>query len=104
MAMRYARSCVAALLAVLLAGCQSMTGSTVGENITDARITMAIKTKLAGEKAGTLTRIGVKTVQGTVYLTGVVETDELKQRATEVAKGFDGVQEVVNNLKVEPPQ
>jgi hyperosmotically inducible periplasmic protein len=92
------------LLAVFLAGCQTLTGSTAGENIDDARITLAIKTKLAEEKAATLTRVGVKTVQGTVYLTGVVETEELKLRASEIANEFEGVREVVNNLKVGPRQ
>jgi len=82
--MRYGRSLLAVLLAVFLAACQTLTGSTAGENIDDARITLAIKTKLAEGKAATLTRIGVKTVQGTVYLTGVVETGELKQRAADM--------------------
>jgi hyperosmotically inducible protein len=104
MAMRYGRSSLAVLLAVFLAGCQTLTGSTAGENIDDARITLAIKTKLAEEKAATLTRVGVKTVQGTVYLTGVVETADLKQRASEIANEFEGVREVVNNLKVGPRQ
>jgi hyperosmotically inducible periplasmic protein len=104
MAMRYGRSSLAVLLAVFLAGCQTLTGSTAGENIDDARITLAIKTKLAEEKAATLTRVGVKTVQGTVYLTGVVETEELKLRASEIANEFEGVREVVNNLKVGPRQ
>ena len=100
MAMRYGRSSLAVLLAVFLAACQTLTGSTAGENIDDARITLAIKTKLAEEKAATLTRIGVKTVQGTVYLTGVVDNDELKRRAADIANEFEGVREVVNNLKV----
>jgi hyperosmotically inducible periplasmic protein len=96
------RSALAVLLVLLLVGCQTMTGSTVGENIDDSRITLAIKTKLAEEKAATLTRVGVKTVQGTVYLTGIVATEQLKRRAAEIATGFEGVREVVNNLKVEP--
>ena len=100
MAMRYGRSSLAVLLAVFLAACQTLTGSTAGENIDDARITLAIKTKLAEEKAATLTRIGVKTVQGTVYLTGVVDNDELKRRAADIANEFEGVREVVNNPKV----
>jgi len=104
MAMRYGRASLAVFLAFCLAACQTLTGSTAGENIDDARITLAIKTKLAEEKAATLTRIGVKTVQGTVYLTGVVETEELRQRASDVANEFEGVREVVNNLRVGPRQ
>jgi hyperosmotically inducible periplasmic protein len=104
MAMRYGRASLAVFLAFFLAACQTLTGSTAGENIDDARITLAIKTKLAEEKAATLTRVGVKTVQGTVYLTGVVESEELRQRASDVANEFEGVREVVNNLKVGPRQ
>lgn len=39
--------------------------------------------------------------QGTVYLTGNVENDGVKARATELARGVSGVREVVNNLKIQ---
>ena len=85
-------------------GCQTLTGETAGENIEDARITLAIKTALAKEQAVTLTRISVKTVQGVVYLTGVVDTPELKRRATEIAKQFEGVRRVENDVEVKQSQ
>jgi len=93
---------VLALFVFLAAGCQSTTGETAGEQVTDASITTAVKAKLAGERMNTLARVDVDTVRSTVYLTGVVPTAEEKNRAGEVAKGVKGVTNVVNNLQVRP--
>jgi hyperosmotically inducible periplasmic protein len=89
------------LLMAVTAGCTAMTGKSAGENVDDATITAAVKTKLAGEKPATLTKVDVDTNKGTVYLTGNVETATIKTRATELAKSVDGVREVVNNLQVQ---
>jgi osmotically-inducible protein OsmY len=89
------------LLAVALAGCQSMLGKSTGETVDDASITAAVKTKLAGEKPATLTKIDVDTNKGTVYLNGNVESAALKTRAADLARQVNGVREVVNNLKVQ---
>jgi osmotically-inducible protein OsmY len=43
----------------------------------------------------------VNTTQGTVYLNGVVENAEAKQRAAALAWEVKGVKEVVNNLKLQ---
>lgn len=101
--MRYALRSVSVvlLLAVALAGCAATTGRTMGETIDDASITAAVKTKLAGEKVATLTKIDVDTNRGTVYLTGNVDNAEMKQRASDLARQVKGVREVVNNLKVQ---
>jgi hyperosmotically inducible periplasmic protein len=91
---------VLVLFAFLAAGCQSMTGETAGENVDDASITSAVKAKLAGERVGTLTQVGVETVRSTVYLTGVVPTAEDKRRAEDIASQVKGVRKVVNNLQI----
>ena len=67
----------------------------------DAAITTAVKSKLAKEKASTLTKINVDTRQGVVELNGNVDSPAMKQRATEVTRQVDGVRRVVNNLKVQ---
>ena len=90
------------LLSMALAGCQSMTGETAGENIDDASITAAVKTKLAGEKPATLTQIGVETNLRSVHLTGVVSSDALRDRATELARAVKGVRDVKNDIQVRP--
>lgn len=88
------------VLALFLAGCQSMTGETAGQNIDDSAITAGVKTNLAKERLGSLTKIEVDTVRGTVYLTGVVETNDYKERAGQIARDTKGVQKVVNNLQI----
>ncbi len=90
------------LLAVLSTGCKTLTGETVGEHIDDTNITTVVKTKLAQEKGVTVTQIHVSTVQRTVYLTGTVPSEALKDRAGAIARGVDGVRGIVNNLKVGP--
>jgi hyperosmotically inducible periplasmic protein len=93
---------VAAVVVFALTGCQSMTGETAGENIDDTTITTAVKAKLAGDKATTLTKVGVETNLRTVHLTGVVTSEELRQRAGELARSVKGVREVKNDIQVRP--
>ena len=92
---------VLTLLVAVTTGCTSMTGKSAGENVDDAKITASVKSKLAGEKPATLTKVDVDTNKGTVYLTGNVESEALKARATQLAREVSGVHEVVNNLKVQ---
>jgi len=94
------------LLAVLLvtfylAGCSSITGETMGQSIDDTTITTSVKSKLAVDKASSLSRVGVETTRGTVQLTGVVENAATKDKAAAIARSVDGVKNVVNNLQVQ---
>jgi osmotically-inducible protein OsmY len=88
------------VLVALVAGCQSMTGRTAGENIDDSAITAAVKAKLVADKPANLTRVDVDTNNATVYLNGTVETAEQKARAEQLAWQAKGVKSVVNNLQV----
>ena len=85
---------------LLIAGCQAMTGETAGQNIDDGTLTTYVKTQLASDKLVTLTRVGVETNNGIVYLTGEVETAEQKSRVGSIALQVKGVKQVVNNLQV----
>ena len=89
-------------LAVLffLNGCQAMTGETMGQNIDDSTLTTYVKSQLASDKLVTLSRVGVETNNGIVYLTGEVETAEQKSRSGSLAYEVKGVRQVVNNLQV----
>jgi hyperosmotically inducible periplasmic protein len=49
-----------------------------------------------------LNRIDVSSDQGTIYLSGDVETNEQKERAEQIAGQVKGVQHVVNKLQVQP--
>lgn len=95
------RIAVLAIMIIAFDGCKSMTGETAGENIDDTSITTAVKAKLAADQAATLTRISVETTLRTVHLTGVVESEALRERAAEIARSVKGVREVVNNIKIQ---
>ena len=87
----FKRLTVTAAFLLLITGCQAMTGETAGQNIDDSALTTSVKTSLAGEKLNTLTRVGVETNNGIVYLTGEVETAAEKSRAGTVASQVKGV-------------
>lgn len=91
--------CILFLMAI--SGCTALTGETLGQNIDDTNITAAVKTKLAAEKASTLTRIDVDTVRGVVTLGGVVANDADRARAEQIAVQVGGVKKVVNNLQLQ---
>lgn len=87
----------------LFAGCKTLTGETAGHHLDDAAITTTVKSKVAAQdRLGSLTRIGVKTVESTVYLSGKVTTVEEKNKAEDIARHVDGVKNVVNNIEVQP--
>jgi osmotically-inducible protein OsmY len=90
-------------IALLLstAGCTAMTGETAGQNIDDSTITASVKTKLAADKIGSLTRIDVDTSRQVVSLNGVVESPDQKARAEQLASQVSGVKKVNNNLQVQ---
>ena len=78
-----------------------MTGESAGQYVDDSTITATVKTKLAADKLGTLTRVGVDTTNQVVSLNGTVDTQQEKQRAEELARQVGGVKAVKNNLQVQ---
>jgi osmotically-inducible protein OsmY len=86
------------MMVILMADCMFLTGKTLRENFDDGSVTTSGKAKLAADEATSLTRIGVQTVQGVVHLTGIVETEAMKEHAAEIARQVRGVRSVVNNL------
>jgi hyperosmotically inducible protein len=91
---------VAMLGMLMLAACSSGVGKTAGESIDDATITAQIKAKLAAEKVSTLTKVDVDTNHRTVYLNGLVDSEDMKERASNIAWSVKGVNAVINNLTV----
>jgi hyperosmotically inducible periplasmic protein len=67
---------------------------------TDARIEAEIKARLVAEKEANLTRLGVLSSKGTVYLNGTVASPDQKARAEALAHDVVGVRRVVNGLQV----
>ena len=72
----------------------------VGAVATDAAITTAVKSKLLADPAVGGLNIDVDTSGGVVTLSGAVKTRAEADQALKVARGTDGVDRVVNKLKV----
>lgn len=84
--------------------CQSTTGKTMGQTVSDASISTAVQTKLTGDRVSNFTRVDVDTERGIVQLSGVVPSWEHKSRAEELAKQVNGVRQVNNNLQIQASQ
>lgn len=95
------RFALLALLCVLVGGCKSMTGETLGNQIDDTSITTWVKSTLVADKFSNLTRVHVHTVNGVVYLTGTVSTGEVRDRAADLARQVDGVKDVINHIELQ---
>jgi hyperosmotically inducible periplasmic protein len=67
---------------------------------TDAGITTNVKSKMAVDDTVKAHEINVDTKNGVVTLTGDVDSPIAKERAVQIAKGTDGVREVVDNMTV----
>jgi hyperosmotically inducible protein len=89
---------------LLMGGCQAMTGETAGEYVDDSTITTSVKTKLAGDKIGSFTRINVDTTNRVVSLNGIVESPDQRARAEQLASQVSGVKSVKNNLQIQKKQ
>ena len=83
-------------LALAVGGCASI------DPREDVRIEAEVKARLVAEKTSNLTRIGVLSTNGAVYLSGAVESPEARARAAALAGGVKGVARVVNTLEVRP--
>jgi hyperosmotically inducible protein len=89
-------------LAVLFSfsACQTPAGRSTGQVVDDATITTKVKAKLFDESILRGFAISVETFEGTVTLTGAVDTEEQKEKAGQVAASTDGVKKVNNLLKI----
>jgi hyperosmotically inducible periplasmic protein len=70
---------------------------------TDPGITTAVKAKLAADTTVKAYQIDVDTANGVVTLTGTVEVPAAKEQAVIIARGTDGVKDVVDRITVNAP-
>ena len=98
-------SCAVVALLGALGGCQSTTGKTASQTMSDASISTAVQTKLTSDRVSNFPRIDVDTERGVVNLSGVVETEAQRVRAERLARQVEGVTRVNNNLQIQnrPP-
>ncbi|HUR41753.1 MAG TPA: BON domain-containing protein [Verrucomicrobiae bacterium] len=89
--------------AAVVAGCaHDQHARSTGEVIDDSAITTKVKSALLAEKDVNSLDIEVKTFEGTVQLSGFVDSQWQIDKATEIASGVAGVQHVTNNLIHKP--
>ena len=67
---------------------------------TDAGITSAVKSKLAADDTVKAYQVDVDTDNHVVTLKGDVNTSLAKERAVEIARGTDGVRDVIDQIRV----
>lgn len=92
---------VLSLSILALVACQSTTGKTAGETMSDSAITAAVQSKLTSDRVSNFTRVDVDTERGIVNLSGVVQSADQKARAAELARQVNGVKRVNNNLQIQ---
>ena len=85
---------------VLLGVVLALGGCATFDPLEDTRIEAEVKARLVAEKDANLTRLGVVSTQGTVYLSGPVESTEQRIRAETLARSVRGVSRVINTLEV----
>ncbi len=97
------RLAVALAVAMPIGACtaSSPTTESTGEYVDDAAITTKVKAALLDDSGLKSFDISVTTNKDVVHLSGVVNSDHVRARATEVAAGVPGVRSVVNNLTVQ---
>jgi hyperosmotically inducible protein len=66
----------------------------------DSTLTAKVKAKLLSDDMLNALKIDVDTQNGTVYLSGVVDTADQKRKAIQIAKNTEGVERVEDNLKI----
>lgn len=84
-----------------LTACQSTTGKTAGQTMTDSRITATVQAKLTADRMSNFARVDVDTERGVVNLSGIVPSAEQKSRAEDLTRQVEGVKRVNNNLQIQ---
>ena len=84
----------------LFVACQTPAGRTSGQVVDDTTIGTKVKAKLFEDPNLSGFAINVNTFEGDVTLTGAVDSQTEKTRATKIAQSVEGVRKVNNLLKV----
>ncbi|HWN93937.1 MAG TPA: BON domain-containing protein [Methylomirabilota bacterium] len=71
-----------------------------GEQVDDRATSMRVKSALGDDVQYKYPMVEVKTFKGTAQLSGFVNTRDQKNRAGDIAKRIQGVQNVENNITV----
>jgi hyperosmotically inducible periplasmic protein len=87
------------LLSLVVSGC-ALNGRSLGQYADDRAISRGVRHNMTVFRQTALAGVTVDTFDGTVYLTGNVETPEQKSDAEIAAWKMAGVEQVINDLRV----
>ncbi len=95
------RMLAAVALATSVAACDVFEGKQgVAAYADDSTITNTIRARFVDDPVVHFTEVGVSTLNGNVTLTGRVNSDRERQRATQVARAVQGVRSVDNQIAI----
>lgn len=95
---------LAAGLAASLTACATVNGQeSAPQYVSDASLTTKVRTDIIKDQSLKGFEIGVETMNGTVQLTGFVDTRQQKDQAGAIAGSVQGVKSVENNILVRQP-
>jgi BON domain len=94
------RALLSVVLLVVLSGGCSLAGRTFGTYIDDKVISGSVRGGIAAGHWRALRGVSVDTYEGTVYLSGHVDTAAQKVEAEAAAWRVEGVEQVINDLSV----
>jgi hyperosmotically inducible protein len=91
-----------------ITGCSRQENSqpttTAGQVVDDKTLTANVQSALNQNPDYKFAGVTVDTMNGTVQLSGFVNTADQKSKAVVVAKGVQGVKDVEDKMTVKPPQ
>ena len=85
-------------LAAAVSGCSALTGRPFIQWSDDKAVQTRVKARLVAVNLKNLSRIHVDVYEGTVYLSGMVDGAEAKERAEAATMAVEGVRQVVSHL------
>jgi len=88
------------LIATFAACASTRTHESASEYVDDSVITNKVKTLLAADNFFKSFQISVETYQGTVQMSGFVNSQKAVDKADEIVKSVKGVKAIKNNLIV----
>src|SRR4030043_2273545 len=88
------------LIATFAACASTRTRESTGEYVDDSVITTKVKSLLAADDFLKSFQIGVESFQGTVQLSGFVNSQKAVDKAGEIVRSVKGVKSIKNNLVV----
>ena len=99
-----ARTFVVALAPLVLGGCVGVTldpeERPVSKAVDDFNTRTELNAKLLAEDPRLYTNVSTSVIEGRVHLSGTVQTEEERRRATQLAWATANVKEVVNDIEV----